>query len=330
MGARRVRGASACRGVPGGGRHFVLRAVSAIADTSWVRRKGRITAVAACVLACCLGLSSWLVVRGGGDTARAASSVLIQREPWGPGHHHGGKSRVLTVATPLAACEARIMRQPGRLPTIAIVGASYTAGTGPDNPLLSWAVVLAQSLHWNAVIDGVPGAGYVSEGVGRHGPMTRMLSAEGLRSLDPSVVIVQAGHDDVGVPPAPEEAGVRATLGLIHLTAPGARVALLTVFALPPGGTQAMRRTDQVIVTTATAADPKVIIMDPLAGQWKFEHANGGRGLHPTAAGDAWIAGKVLAILRAYGVRPVPATSATQPVICVASVGEKQVAGAPA
>jgi hypothetical protein len=35
----------------------------------------------------------------------------------------------------------------------------------------------------------------------------------------------------------------------------------------------------------------------------------------------------VLAILRAYGVRAVPATSATQPVICDASVGEKQAAG---
>jgi lysophospholipase L1-like esterase len=311
--------------VTGGGRYFVLRAVSAIADTAWVRRKGRITVAAACVLACCLGVSSWLVVRGGDDTARVASSVLIQREPWGPEHHHGGKSRVLAVATPLAACEARIMREPGRLPTIAVVGASYTAGTGPDNPLLSWAVVLARLLRWNAVIDGVPGAGYVARGDGGHGPMARMLSAEGLRSLVPSVVIVQAGHDDVGVPPAPEGAGVRATLGLIHMTAPGARVALLTVFAHTPDGTPALRRTDQVIVSAARAADPQVIIMDPLAGQWKFQHAND--GLHPTAAGDAWIAGKVLAILRAYGVRPAPATTGTQPIICDASVGQKPAAG---
>jgi lysophospholipase L1-like esterase len=292
-----------------------------------VTRKPRITAIAAFVVACGLGLSLWLVARGTGDPPRAASSVVIQRESWGPGPG-GGKTRVVAAAAPLAACEARITREPARLPTIAIVGASYTAGTGPDNPMLSWAVVLARLLHWNAVIDGVPGAGYVSPGLGRNGPMARMVSAEGLRSLDPSVVIVQAGHDDVGVPPAREAAGVRATLGLIHLVAPGARVALLTVFALPPGGNQALRQTDQVIVTAATAADPKVIVMDPLAGQWQFQHANGGRGLHPTATGDAWIAGKALAILRAYGVRPVPATSATQPVICDSSVGEKQVAGA--
>ena len=119
-----------------------------------VRANGRVTAIAAGTLACCLGLSLWLVVRGADDAASGGvSSVLIQREPWGPGQ----KTRELTVATPLAACEARISRVPRRLPTVAIVGASFTAGTGPGNPLLSWAVVLARLLHWNAVIDGVPG-----------------------------------------------------------------------------------------------------------------------------------------------------------------------------
>jgi len=290
-----------------------------------VRRTGRVTPAAACVLASCLGLTLWLAARGAGDgPTRADSSVLMQREPWGPDQ----KTREFTVTTPLAACEARISRLPRQLPTVAIAGASFTAGTGPGNPLLSWAVVLARLLHWNAVVDGVPGAGYVSRGDGGSGPMTRMLSAEGLRSLQPSLVIVQAGHDDAGVPPATEQAGVRATLNLIHLTAPGARVALLTVFAAAPGGTRALRQTDHVIVTAATATDPGVIIMDPLASQWKFQHANG--GLHPTAAGDAWIARKVLAILRAYGVRPVPAATGAQPVICAATAGEKQAAGASA
>jgi len=309
-----------------GARYFVLRAVSAIADTSRVTRKQRMTAMTACVLACCLGLSLWLVVRGADGATRAGSSVLIQRQPWGPEHRN--RAKTVAVATPLAACEARIKGEARRLPTIAIVGASFTAGTGPDNPLLSWAVVLAQLLHWNAVIDGVPGAGYVAGGDGGHGPMTRILSAEGLPSLAPSVVIVQAGHDDLGVPPGQERAGVLATLRLIHLAAPRARVALLTVFARTPGGTPALQRTDHVIVTSARAADPEVIVMDPLTGQWKFQHANG--GLHPTAAGDAWIARTVLAILGARGVRAATAAAGTQPVICDVSVGVKQAAGTPA
>jgi acyl-CoA thioesterase I len=312
------------RGVPGPrrGRDLLLRAVALITDTSRVTRNGRIAAIASCALACCLGLSLWLVVRdSGGSPSRAVSSVLIQRQPWGPEGTPGGQPRVLTVATPLAACETRLEREPLPLPTIAIVGASYTAGVGPGSPELSWAVTLARLLHWNAVIDGVPGAGYVMPGAGGHGPMTRMLSTEELRALDPSVVIVQAGHDDVGVPPAPERARVRATLGLIQLAAPGAQVALLTVFSGALDGTPALRLTDHVIVTAAEAADPQVIIMDPLTGQWEFQHAGG--GLHPTAAGDAWIARTVLAILSAHGVSPAPANG-TVPVICDVSVGVHQ------
>jgi len=43
-------------------------------------------------------------------------------------------------------------------------------------------------------------------------------------------------------------------------------------------------------------------------------------GLIAAAAGDAWIAGTVAAVLRAHGVRPAPTTAGT-PVICDVSVG---------
>jgi len=225
---------------------------------------------------------------------------------------------MLSVATPLAACEARIEGEPHRAPTVAIVGASYTAGTGPDNPELSWAVGLAKLLRWNAVIYGVPGAGYVRTSPSGRGPMARMLSLEGLRRLGPALVIVQAGHDDVGVPTALEGRQVGAAVDLIRAAAPAARIALLTAFAVSAGGSPALHRTDHAIVTAGTAADPGAILMDPLAGRWAFPRA--GDGLHPTAAGDAWIAHQVAAILLAHSVRPAPATS-TPPVICDVSVG---------
>ena len=225
---------------------------------------------------------------------------------------------MLSVTTPLAACEARIERQARRLPTVAIVGASYTAGTGPDNPELSWAVVLARLLHWNAVIYGVPGAGYDRTSPSGRGPVSRMLGQEGLQRLGPALVVVQAGHDDVGVPAGLEGRRVSAAVNLIRAAAPGARIALLTTFAVSLDGSPALRQTDADIVSAGTAADPDVIIMDPLAGRWTFSRA--GDGLHPTAAGDAWIARAAAAILLAHGVRPAPATS-TAPVICDVSVG---------
>ena len=57
----------------------------------------------------------------------------------------------------------------------------------------------------------------------------------------------------------------------------------------------------------AEAADPEVIIMDPLASGWQFPRARD--GLHPSPIGDAWIAGTVAGVLRQHGVRPAPAGS---------------------
>jgi lysophospholipase L1-like esterase len=286
------------------------------------QRRYRIAAVVAALLACCLVFSLWIFVRyRDAASSPAVSSVLLEPtvSPAAPAHGRPrGRPAMLSVATPLAACEGQIERQTHRLPTVAIVGASYTAGTGPDNPELSWAVGLARLLHWNAVVYGVPGAGYVRTSVSGRGPMAHMLSQEGLHDLGPALVIVQAGHDDVGVAAGLEGRRVSAAVNLIRAAAPGARIALLTTFAIAADGSPALRQTDHAIVTAGTAADPDVIVMDPLTGQWTFPRA--GDGLHPTAAGDAWIARTVAAILGAHGVRPAPASS-TVPVICDLSVG---------
>ena len=69
------------------------------------------------------------------------------------------------------------------------------------------------------------------------------------------------------------------------------------------------------IVTAARAADLGVIIMDPLTADWLFPRTRD--GLHPTVAGDAWIARKVAAVLGQRGVRPAPPRAgAAGPVIC--------------
>jgi lysophospholipase L1-like esterase len=231
--------------------------------------------------------------------------------------------RALAAGDPLGACEQRIERGPGGIRAMAIVGASYTAGVGPDNPALSWAADVARQLRWNAVIYGVPGAGYVRTGTDGLGPMTRMLEVERLPQLTPSLVIVQAGHDDGGVPARVEGRQVLQAIDLIRVDDPRARIALLTVFSMPSGPVSpALYRTDRAIVVAARDADPGVIIMDPLTGHWKFSRAHD--GLHPTAAGDAWIARKVASILRAHGVLASPPT-ATSAAICDLSAPDKAV-----
>jgi lysophospholipase L1-like esterase len=227
---------------------------------------------------------------------------------------------ILAERDRFSACEQRIAREPRDVPTVAIVGASFTAGVGPNVPSLSWAAVLARTLHWNAVIYGVPGVGYVSPAPSRLGPVTRMLGEVRLRGLVPALVIVQAGHNDVGVPSAVERQRVRQVIEEIRAQAPHARIALLTVFAKPyASNLPELDRTDRAIVTAARAVDRKAIIMDPLAGRWKFTRF-GGIDLHPTAAGDAQIERKVAAILRSHGIGAAPLT-ATAPMTCQYSVG---------
>src|SRR5580704_14268683 len=214
------------------------------------------------------------------------------------------------------ACEQEIERAPRTsVPRLAIVGASFTAGVG-SGPGRSWAVSLARHLGWDAVVDGVPGAGYVRAGAGRpgaRGPMAAELARAGLRALQPSLVIVQAGHDDIGVAPALERRRVEQAVGMIRAEAPRARIALLTVF---PGRVhRGASRTDRAIVAAARAADRAVIIIDPLAGGWRYARVRD--GLHPTAAGSAWIAARVAGILREHGIQPARAGAG---VVCDADI----------
>jgi len=256
-----------------------------------------VAAVGATAIACCLALLIWSPAA---PAAPAAPAVAVAAS-----------------GNALAACELRLERAANGLPVMAVVGASFTAGTGPGNAALSWAVLLARTLGWNAVVDGVPGAGYVRAGAGHQGPVARLLATEDLRALEPGLVIVQAGHDDSGVPASLERQRVGQVIDAIRAAAPRARIALLTVFAAQSGPDAALSLVNDVIMAAARAADPHVIVMNPLGEGWRFQRAARG-GLHPSAAGDAWIAAKVSATLRAHGVGPAAGRGA---VICDSGAG---------
>ncbi len=269
------------------------------------RRFALLAAVA--VAAGAIGLVSAVEVQG----ATAAPSS-------GSGHAEPVAARQHVAAAPpggpvegLPACEQRLeSSQAHGVPRMAVVGASFTAGVG-SSPAHSWAAQLARQLHWNAVIYGVPGAGYVRPGAGHGGPMINEAARVGLSKLSPSLIIVQAGHDDIGVPAPVEQQQVTRTLDAIRAQAPSARIVLLTVFggkAPPP----AAYRTDQAIIAAAKSADRAAIIIDPLTGKWTFPHISD--GLHPSPARASWIAHQVATTLLAHGVPSGPVRH--DPIIC--------------
>jgi acyl-CoA thioesterase I len=231
---------------------------------------------------------------------------------------------------PLASCEHRLERVAGRTSRIlAVVGASFTAGVGPGSAARSWAVLLARLLRWDAVVDGVSGAGYVRAGLRHQGPVAAELTRIGLRALDPSLVIIQAGHDDIGVPPAAERRRVRQAISLIRAQAPRARIALITVFTsrrgslAPQDDPAAAYRTDHAIVAAAVSADHNVIIMDPLTARWVFSRSRD--GLHPSAAGDRWIAHTVAGVLRGHGVVAAHRSATGMPLVCDSGIPPERV-----
>lgn len=281
----------------------------------------RYSAVIAAAAVSCLALllvtSAQGAVRAPWAAPRPGSTYSLAVRLPGPAGESGHLGQP-AVSNPLAGCEQKLERarrrdEPG-VPALAVVGASFTARVGPGNPGKSWAVVLARLLHWDAVVYGVPGAGYVRAGAGRIGPVAAEIARLDLRALAPALVIVQAGHDDIGVPLRLEQRRVKQAVAMIHAEAPRARIALLTVFARHSHSTDA-RRTDHAIVTAARTADRNVIIADPLAARWTFPRAHD--GLHPTAHGSASIARQVTGILREYGLRPAPPQPGRAvPVIC--------------
>jgi lysophospholipase L1-like esterase len=182
-----------------------------------------------------------------------------------------------------------------------VVGASFTAGVGASSRSASWAYLLAGYLGWRADVKGVPGAGYVRAGKGDLGPVGRLLAEADLARARPSIVVVQAGHDDIGEPLSLIAKTETADFELVRKLAPDARIVIVSVF-LRHGAqpSQPDIQTNNTIVATAKKVDPGVVIFNPIAGHWQFPRVPG--GLHPDEAGDIWIARHVAQGLVARGV----------------------------
>lgn len=178
--------------------------------------------------------------------------------------------------------------RPPHRPLLAVVGASFAAGVGAEGPQHAWPQDLARILRWRVVVSADPGAGYVSPGAGRRGPFSRLASRLDLVRLDPSVVIIQGGHDDIGRALPLIRDRVERLVAEIHRDVPETRLAILTVFTRGRRPSRAALATDRTIVTAARHADPTVVVFDPLSGHWHFPRVRD--RLHPTDAGDRWIA----------------------------------------
>ena len=142
--------------------------------------------------------------------------------------------------------------------------------------------------------------------------MSRLVAGLDLRRLGPSVVLIQAGHNDVGMPLPVVGARVRSLLSSVHQQVPAARVGLVTVFT--PGGEPSApaRDTDASIVAAARAMDRRVVVVDPEAAGSRIPRVKD--GLHPSEAGQRLLARSVAQALVADGAAAGPLAAPCGPV----------------
>lgn len=234
--------------------------------------------------------------------SQPASAVVTTSD--GPAPLSPGVISRLSSCPGLLAAPAALT---SKSPLLIAVGASFTAGVGAGQTNEAWPYDLGHLLGWRVVTEGVSGAGYVNPGRLGLGPLSHQVAGLNLPRLEPSLIILQAGHNDIGASLPLVSQRVASLLATIHRQAPKARVALLTVFSrrldgLPaPIGVTA-RLTDSAIVTAARQADPDVTVVDPLAGRWRFPTLRD--HLHPTPAGHLLIARDVARHLCGAAHRP--------------------------
>jgi acyl-CoA thioesterase-1 len=124
---------------------------------------------------------------------------------WTPEDAHASRSRSCRAIA--EASQARHDAVTGTGTTIAVIGDSYSMGSGLDDPATSWA----SRLDGRVVVDGFGGSGFSAaaspcRGVAFPRRVSRALAA------DPRLVVVQGGLNDFDVPDEQVRAGALEVL----------------------------------------------------------------------------------------------------------------------
>jgi acyl-CoA thioesterase-1 len=205
-----------------------------------------------------------------------------------------------STSTPTATATAE---QPGiRLPAepvLLILGDSYTAGVGADQPEQGWASLVARELGYPTNIDGVSGTGFAWGG-GRQDELggeyeVRLRNTAANPAFVPNLLILQGGQNDSLVTDADEvQAATAQTVEAARRFWPGVQVVVLGPSA-PQPVSEELRGANSAVRAGAAAAGAPFI--DAVEGGW-FTSANSPGfnfdGAHPNSAGHAFIAERFL------------------------------------
>ncbi len=188
---------------------------------------------------------------------------------------------------------------PASQPLMAVVGASFSVGVGAGSHRLAWPEDLARLLNWRLVVAADPGAGFLNPGTAHLGPFSQLLKRLHLARTRPRLVIIQGGHDDIGWRPSEEKVQVERLIRTIEREDPGGEIAVVSVFSAHLDPRPRAWAIDRAVVAGARAADPEVLIFNPIKSRWHYPKHRG--HLHPTRAGYRWLARRMAGVLQRSG-----------------------------
>lgn len=209
-----------------------------------------------------------------------------------------------STATPAATGTPAPQRSPGGFPLTAtrgrarpvvlFVGDSYVQGVGASRPGQSdYVALLAARFTWYVHRAGSAGGGYLTRGSA--GTVADLLESYDVAKLDPDLVVLQAGHNDVAASQPSLADAVTAAVVRVRQLAPQAQVDVVGVFWPGPPPEPAARTADEAIRRGAAAAGA----LFSAAADLRFP---GDAGNRPTDEGYRLVEERLAASFRELGL----------------------------
>ena len=174
---------------------------------------------------------------------------------------------------------------------VLILGDSYTQGFGSDDETAEgYAYVLAESMGWDATVDGVGGSGFTWGDANSYPSRIPTHAA-----LSPDLVILQGGQNDFRAEPVELRGAVTESINLVESLWPDAQILIIGPAAPEPLGSN-LAPTSEAIGAAARAQN--VPYIDPVTADW-FTDANSPEyayedGAHLNTEGHAYMASRII------------------------------------
>ncbi len=180
---------------------------------------------------------------------------------------------------------------------VLVIGDQYARGDGAE-PGQGYVGQLADSLGSEAAARHTIGGGWVTEGT--RGDFAALVEDTDLASVDPDLVIVQGGFNDVQVASgsAIREAAGQA-IGELRQALPGVPVVVLGVLSPGEDDPAVTRANTALRRAVEDVADDSVVFVGTNGGEWRFSTTDGS---NPDQAGHDLIADQIEASLRDQGL----------------------------